>query len=289
MFRNRLLGPAPAVRSPRGPVAGVLMAVTSLAVSQSCAAQASAAGPALAGSAVLGAPTSPVQAASIRWPASLSPLVTTPTIRSPNWSGHTLGGGPFTAVTGTFNVPHLTSASQPGEDFSEWVGIDGADNRDLIQAGVGLDTDRTNPAGFDIQAWWEICPAGETPITTMTVGAGDSVTVTIAQFTGTTRWQIRVSDNSSGQSFTTDQTYTGPADSAEWIVEAPKAKSGQTSIATYSPDVLFSNLQVAPSNPGTVERWVLADLHTGEQTSTPSALDSTGFDVAYGAAAPPAP
>ena len=45
------------------------------------------------------------------------------------------------------------------------------------------------------------------------------MTVAINQVNGT-QWGITLTDNTNGQSFTTDQTYTGPASTAEWIVEA---------------------------------------------------------------------
>lgn len=264
MSRDRVLRRWPAVCSPHALIAFVLGVV--MVVSPSRAAEAS-----------------PAAAA----PHSL--LATAPTIRSANWSGYTVSGGPFRSVTGTFNVPSLTTASHPNHHFSEWVGIDGARNHDLIQAGVALFADPADPATFDVRPWWEIFPKGQTLITSMTVHAGDAVRVTIGRFTGSTTWRITIADNSNGESFTTDRTYTGPADSADWIVEAPKTNSGQTSIAAYSPHVLFSDMRLSHSAVDAVDRWVIVDPHTSNQTSTPSNVDSTGFNVAYGATEIPAP
>jgi hypothetical protein len=218
--------------------------------------------------------------------ASLALLVVIPTTESSNWSGYVVTGGPFDAVQGTFTVPSLTTATQTGEDTSIWVGIDGADNEDLIQAGVQLEPQARRT--FAVVPWWEILPADETPITDVTINVGDSVTVAIGQQAGTASWQISLTDNTNGQSFTTDQTYAGPADSAEWIVEAPTVNGVQTSMAPYSPVITFSNLLIAESESG-ISEWVLIDPYTGLQTSTPSALDTTGFNVAYGPTAPPPP
>src|SRR6185312_14907172 len=93
-------------------------------------------------------------------PAPAAPLAATPVAAlaptawgSPNWSGYFAGGGPFTAVTGTFNVPMLTPAS--GETHtSAWVGIDGADNDSLIQAGIAEEYDPTTNTVYG-HAWWE--------------------------------------------------------------------------------------------------------------------------------------
>ena len=56
-------------------------------------------------------------------------------VTSENWSGYVEQGGPFTAAAGTFTVPSVAPSSARTET-SEWVGIDGANNTSLIQAGV---------------------------------------------------------------------------------------------------------------------------------------------------------
>ncbi|HZC30151.1 MAG TPA: G1 family glutamic endopeptidase, partial [Gaiellaceae bacterium] len=92
----------------------------------------------------------------------VSPAVPTPPFDiSDNWSGYYLTGSNFTAVSSTFNVPSVQS-SDPSMDTAEWVGIDGVDNSNLIQAGVAEDNGKT-------YAWWEILPAPETPISSLIV------------------------------------------------------------------------------------------------------------------------
>jgi hypothetical protein len=169
--------------------------------------------------------------------------------------------------------------------MSEWVGIDGWSNALLIQAGVNESPDPNNPNLFYIQPWWEILPAPSTPITTMSVAVGDQVTVTISQVSGT-EWAIALTDNTNGQSFTTDQTYTGPGTSAEWIVEAPTVNGSQTTLAPYSPEVDFSGLGFTGTQTTLTE---VVMVQAAGQVSTPSALDSNGFNVAYGDVAPAAP
>jgi hypothetical protein len=188
-------------------------------------------------------------------------------------------------------VPNLVAT--PTETLTaEWVGIDGVWNSSLIQAGVTEVYDpSTNlvytSAAWGGGAWWEILPAPSTPIPTMAVTPGDSVTVTIWQVSGSL-WAIALIDNTTGQSFTTDQTYTGPGTSAEWIVEAPTDATTGTvdTLGDYSPPVTFSDLRM-----GGPETTLEADtmVQGGVVVSVPSELTSTGFTVSYIGSATPAP
>ncbi len=209
--------------------------------------------------------------------------VTTQT--SANWSGYVVSSGPFTEVTGTFTVTSLQSGTPASDAMAEWVGIDGVSNHSLIQAGIDEQTDPNNPSYFEIQPWWEILPAPETTITSVSISPGDHVTITIDQLSGT-EWSITLTDNTNGETFTTDQSYNGPASSAEWIVEAPQTNGSQSTLAPYTPYVTFTGLGATGSETS-VSRWVM--VQAGNQVSTPSTLDSTGFNVAYGSTKPPPP
>ena len=208
--------------------------------------------------------------------------VTGSTVASSNWSGYAMGSGPFNYASGSFNVPGLDAT--PTETFmSEWVGIDGATNSDLIQAGVDVYYDPATGYMY-LSAWWEILPAAETLIS-MPVVPGDSMTVTVGQVTGT-EWSIEITNNSTGQTFLTDQTYTGPGSSAEWIVEAPEVNGSIATLAAYSPDVTFTGIRLNGAE------TTIADIvmvQNNAQVSTPSAFTSSGFTVAYGGSAPPPP
>ncbi|MHB1549356.1 MAG: G1 family glutamic endopeptidase, partial [Acidimicrobiales bacterium] len=204
---------------------------------------------------------------------------------SSNWSGYVVGDGPYTSVTGTFTVTSLASGATTSEYLAEWVGIDGFSNTSLIQAGINEQVDPYNTSEFIIQPWWEILPASETDITTMTVAPGDQVTVTIAELSAG-EWSITLKDDTSGASFTTDQTYDGPATSAEWIVEAPTVNNTQTVLAPYSPDVAFTSLGVGGTE-SSLDEIIMVQSNT--TVSDPSAMTSVGFNVAYGATPAPTP
>jgi hypothetical protein len=203
---------------------------------------------------------------------------------SSNWSGYAASNGPYTSVTGTFDVPSLYSG-QSGTYLSEWVGIDGLNDTSLIQAGIQESPDPYNSNYFYIRPWWEILPAAETPVA-MTVSAGDLLTVTIQEYNpAADLWAHTLTDDTSGATFTTDQTYAAPLSSAEWIVEAPMANGVMTQLAAYT-TTTFTNLST--SGPQNQETEIYM-VQNGVQVSTPSALNSTGFSVAYEGAAPPAP
>jgi hypothetical protein len=212
--------------------------------------------------------------------------IQTQTVESSNWSGYIASAGPYTEVEGTFTVPELTSYV-PDSIFAEWVGIDGFPNgnNSLIQAGFleAWQDSNTIVGG----AWWEILPAPATfiPSHTMSVNPGDQVSVAISQVSGS-EWSIVLYDQTNEQSFSTEQSYDGPESSAEWIVEAPTANGAQSTLAPYSPDVEFTSLAAVGSE---TNLWDVLMVQADEQVSTPSDMSSSGFAVAYGDTAPPAP
>lgn len=213
----------------------------------------------------------------------------TATVESSNWSGYGAENGPNTAVTGTFTVPSL-DAGQTGTNMSEWVGIDGMANSSLIQAGIDEYPDPSNSNLFYLFPWWEILPSPATAITSLAqpIAAGDSVTIHIAQVDGSL-WSITLTDDTTGASFTTTQTYTGPGMSAEWIVEAPSNGStgAEYPLAEYTPTT-FSGVSVVGAD--TVEPAIVM-VQNSVVVSVPSTPSPSGssFNLAYGDVAPDPP
>jgi hypothetical protein len=206
------------------------------------------------------------------------------------WSGYVDTGGPVRGITGTFTVPSLTAPLQAGSNFSEWVGLDGYGNSSLIQAGVDEYPDPGVAGLVDVMPWWEILPSPETPATSFVnaVSPGDSITIVIDLVSGTL-WQVALTDNSTGDSYITEQPYTGPAGTAEWIIEAPlDGSTGRTyPLAPYSPST-FSGISVeGPTSP---ETGLVMDQNDAD-VSWPSSLvpGGTSFNMAYGSSAPDAP
>ena len=81
-------------------------------------------------------------------------------------------------------------------------------------------------------AWWEILPAPETIIPSLTISPGDTMSGTVHNTSGN-NWVITLKDITTGKSFSIHKTYTGPGASAEWIQEAP-TNGGVLTLADYS-------------------------------------------------------
>jgi hypothetical protein len=211
--------------------------------------------------------------------SSAPPSVT----QSSNWSGYSTGGGPFTAVKGTFTVPSVTAGTPAYDQVAEWVGVDGTSSTDtsLIQAGIDEYANLPSSTSFEIQAWWEVLPAAETDITNVTVKAGDSVTVTLWQVSSG-MWEMNLTDDTNGESYTTPpQQYSGPGATAEWIVEATTRctfRCETSQLAPYSPAVAFTNLGMTGHESSLEEDTMVQE---GMNVATPSALTAQGFSVTY--------
>jgi hypothetical protein len=240
-----------------------------------------------------------------------------------NWSGYVYETtGAYTSASGTFTVPALNSSDPSDSALAEWVGVDGWDDSDLIQAGV------EEQPGSAPYSWWEILPAPETEIDDLTIAAGNTVTVDLAQaqpvadcsvvdgegdtVTGS-EWNITLKNDSTNQSFSTQQCFGGASSSAEWIVEAPEEQVVQhhqtideiVPLADFSPNIAFTDLgtSTASATLGYTTIWqetnTPVDCNNGTgpctpptnptQQATPSALDGNGFTVASSATMPAAP
>jgi Peptidase A4 family len=208
-------------------------------------------------------------------------------LTSTNWSGVADTGGTYTSVQGSWRVPAVSATSGPGF-ASDWVGIGGFFQGDttLIQAGTG---EQMVNGKASYNAWTEILPKAEVPITGFTVHPGDLMTVTIKKGAGK-KWTIIVKDATSGKTFTKHLRYASSLRSAEWIHEAPTVGGTQATLASTSPAVFdpgFVNGSTVIGSGGTVNRIQLI----GPIDATPSNLDSdnNGFQVADGNTVPPPP
>jgi hypothetical protein len=212
---------------------------------------------------------------------------------SSNWSGYAVSAptGTYTQAAGSWTVPAVIAPpnhpNRARQFSSTWVGIDGFNDGTLIQAGTEQDWADGSPF---YQAWWEILPAAETPITTMTIQPGDKMTVTITQGTSNS-WTIVVSDATTGQSFSTTKTYKGDLSSVEWIQERPTVGRRLAKLADDG-TVDFDQALANGINPDfTVDDGGSMATKRGRVLSTPSGPNPAlnGFAVAYGPTAPLAP
>jgi hypothetical protein len=186
-------------------------------------------------------------------------------------------------VTAKWVVPSVAVSSKATYS-SDWVGIDGFNNSHLIQTGTESDY-YNGSAHYD--AWWEILPAAETVIRSITVKPGDTITASIVKGSSSS-WTITITDGS--HSFTTTKTYAGPHASAEWIEEAPSVGGQVAPLANYS-HATFDPGTVNAANPKLTASEGGVMIQNGVQVSTPSKpdRDTDGFRTAYGATAPAPP
>lgn len=207
---------------------------------------------------------------------------------SSNWSGYAVTGSTYTAITGSWTVPSV-AASRKATYSSNWIGIDGFNDSNLIQ--TGTEQDYYNGSAH-YYAWWEILPAAETAISTatITVHPGDVMTSNIHLVSGNS-WLITIGDSTTGQSFSITQTYNGQLSSAEWIEEAPSVGGHTATLAHYSSPDTFDPGTVNGHNPNLVASDGGVMIQGRSQVSTPSNPDSDtdGFNMAYGSAAPSPP
>jgi hypothetical protein len=204
---------------------------------------------------------------------------------SSNWSGYAITGSGYNSVTGRWTVT-AAARSRKQTFSSEWVGIDGYNNSSLIQTGTESDY-YNGSAHYD--AWWEILPAAETVIPSISVRPGDVMTASITHGSGSS-WTITITDTRSGASFSTTQTYTGPGTSAEWIEEAPTVGGRVATLANYGL-ATFDPGTVNSGNPSLTANDAGVMVQKSAQVSTPSNPDSDtdGFNAAYGSTAPAPP
>lgn len=205
---------------------------------------------------------------------------------SSNWSGYAITGGPYTSITGSWNVAPV-GQSLHATYSSTWIGIDGFNNSNLIQ--TGTEADYYN-GSTHYNAWWEILPAAETPISTISVSPGDVMTADIHQLSNG-NWSITITDTSRNQSFNTIQSYKGQLTSAEWIEEAPSIGGRVATLATYGSPLTIDPGTVNGGNPGLVAADGGVMVQRIGQVSTPSTPDSDrdGFAMQYGSSIPAAP
>lgn len=157
--------------------------------------------------------------------------------QSSNWSGYALSGqaGSYNDITGSWVVPVVQNHGSGSAYSSTWVGIDGFNNTDLIQTGTEQDY---VDGSAQYYAWWEIMPSAEVKITTAnngqpaTVEPGDHMYAHVHN-NGNGTWNLTIQDKTAGWTYTTTQNYSGPADSAEWIEEAPNVDGQTATLADY--------------------------------------------------------
>jgi hypothetical protein len=160
---------------------------------------------------------------------------------SGNWSGATVfspADKPYGFVGGQWTVPSPNTAVSGSYYASEWVGIDGWNSGDVLQAGT--ETAVTKFVFFEatqVYTWWEWFPAGEVKISNLPVSPGDVMYCLICA-DSTTHATVYFSNQSTGVGTRFDITPpTGTSlvgNVAEWIVERPTVNGSAAQLTDYA-------------------------------------------------------
>jgi hypothetical protein len=160
---------------------------------------------------------------------------------STNWSGAAVfapANKPYRFVGGQWTVPSPNAPSDGTYYASEWVGIDGWNSSDVLQAGT--ETQITKIWFFtatQVYTWWEWFPAGEVKISNLPVSPGDVMYCLICA-DSTTHATVSFSNQSTGVGTRFDITAPGrtalTGNVAEWIVERPTVNGSVANLTDYA-------------------------------------------------------
>jgi len=160
---------------------------------------------------------------------------------STNWSGAAIfapAKKPYRFVGGQWTVPSPNAPNDGTFYASEWVGIDGWNSSDVLQAGT--ETQITKFWFFtatQVYTWWEWFPAGEVKISNLPVSPGDVMYCLICA-DSTTHATVSFSNQSTGVGTRFD--ITAPSRTAlignvaEWIVERPTVNGSVANLTDYA-------------------------------------------------------
>ena len=200
-------------------------------------------------------------------------------LASTNWAGLIDSGTTFTSVEGTWNVPSVVP-SETSAYAAQWIGIDGVNSSDLIQTGT---IESTSGGAATYEAWYELLPADA--VVVESVDPGDVMSATIAE-TGSSSWTIVIEDETQNWSVSSGPfSYSIPAQTAEWIEEAPIVNGSQSTLADFG-STAFSSLGVNGGEPPALVTDVELTNASGVIIAYPTHLTFGGFSVLYGTPQP---
>jgi Peptidase A4 family len=177
---------------------------------------------------------------------STNVVASTTSAQSASWAGYvsTLDS-PATAVSATWTVPSVSCGSDTSW-LGAWLGVDGAESSGpgtslLFQDGIYsycINGQQQN------EAWWESYPGPANALGS--VNTGDTISASLWQASG--GWMWSVTDETTGASYRSTQpvNYSGPAGTAEWIVEDPGAPT-EPFVDGFSP-ITFTNMTMTTAN-----------------------------------------
>lgn len=218
---------------------------------------------------------------------------------STNWSGSVVFGGAssynshstFYYILADYVVPVAIQAygacTGTWDYSSSWVGIDGDDSSDVLQAGTESDafcSGSTTKTYYS--AWYEWYPYGEVRITNLPVSPGDDLFVEVWHTSATIGYVYMVNYNTNQS---VEIEFNAPAgtsligNSAEWIVERPTVSGALATLTNYSADYFSSayagtesGKEYKPNSSGSL--LLTMDDANGNPISVPTLLGSQAIE-----------
>jgi hypothetical protein len=187
-------------------------------------------------------------------------------------------------VSGSWTVPEV-SVSQTDTFSSAWIGIGGFVDQTLIQTGTTHDSIN---GSAEYSAWFELLPNYSATITTMTISPGDKIVASINLVDKIkNEWAVEIVDETNGQKFKQNFTYSSSRLSAEWIIEKPIINGSLGSLADFG-SITFTDSKVTmDTKVGTINNFPFSQftIHNRQNTAlvTVSSLFSNGasFTIKY--------
>jgi Peptidase A4 family/Bacterial Ig-like domain (group 3) len=195
---------------------------------------------------------------------------------SSNWSGQIATGSTFSGISADWVVPSI-QPTQASEASGTWIGIDNGEGPDgsIIQTGTGQ---LTHGGATTYYAWYELYP--QNAVVLGDVSPGDQMEAFIGYDSGST-WTLELTDVSSRNSTGAQPvTYTGPADTAEWIEEAPSVTSGpQPALANFG-SATFTDMGLTAAGADSIDPTDMVD-GSGNVIASTGAISNSSFTIDY--------
>jgi hypothetical protein len=211
------------------------------------------------------------------------------TISSLSWAGYIISRDTnakiqVTAMNASWTIPTVvTSASD--EHSSVWIGVGGQLDNTLIQAGTEQDVSGGQETYY---AWYELLPAYAVRINTLAVSPGDIMVASLRLVdSSVNRWNIQISDSTTGQYFGTTVFYNSTRSSGEWVIERPTVSTKLSALADFG-NVTFTSCHLATENKsGPIKSFYFSRIEMTNSVNTQLTSVSTitadgeGFTTSY--------
>jgi hypothetical protein len=192
----------------------------------------------------------------------------------------------FIGVNASWIVPTVNS-SVTGYS-SAWVGIGGKFDKTLIQVGT-LQESSIDRFGERIKysAWYELIPQNSIGIDSVPVTPGDKVTASVFLVNATlNEWNIKFTNDKTGQEFSKNVFYNSTRLSAEWILERPFINGhlstlGDFGTVTFNDCYAKTNQKLGPLGSFQYSQVRMTDAFDKELVHVYQVTSKTSFAVTY--------